>query len=353
MLDPAGSFLRKVLRRVVRIVAPAAFCLVILLLAAPARAQTAEEFYKGKQVTFIIGYNNGGGYDLYGRFAARFLSRHLAGHPAVVPKNMSGAGSITAAKYLYDQAARDGTVIGMIGQSLLLNQAFRYPGADFDMGKFNWLTRLDTNVEMTVSRSASVRTIQDAREKTLVLAAATPRANAAAFPRLLNRVVGTKFNIILGYPGMNDMFLAMDRGEVEAAHSDAAILASTKRELLEQKKIAVLVQYSTVRDPGFPDVPAMVELGRTPEDKQLLALFGGQAEIGRTVLAPPGVPADRVAALRAAFNEMARDPEFLDAARKSNISLEHLAGETVQTMVQELLGVPANIVARAANLWAP
>ena len=330
---------------------PTVACLSLAaLIAAPASAQNAADFYKGKQISFIIGYNPGGTYDLYSRLAATHLSRHIPGQPTIVPKNMPGIASLKAASYLYSQAARDGTVIGMIAQSAALEQVLKNKAVQYDAAKFGWIGRLTTAVEVTVAwHTSPVKTIQDAMKQELVLGATSAGGTSDTMPSLMNKLAGTKFKIVLGYRGTTGAMLAMERGEVAGSHATAENLVVGKPDWLRDKKISVLVQYSTERHPAFPDVPTMVELGKTQEDKKILALFGNTAEIGRAIITPPEVPPARIAVLRKAFQEMTKDERFLAEMKQRKMEFDPMSGEELERRIKETLDIPPALAEKAAK----
>lgn len=313
-----------------------------------ARAQGADDFFKGKQISFFIGYNPGGTYDIYSRLAATHLSRHIPGQPTIVPKNMPGVASLKAASYLYSQAPRDGTAIGMVAQSVALEQLLKNPGVQYDVAKFDWLGRLTTAVEVTVTwHTVPVKTIQDVMTRETLLGATSAGGTSDGMPKLMNKFAGTKFKLVLGYPGTTGAMLAMERGEVEGSHATAENLVIGKPDWLRDKKVAVLVQYSTDRHRAFPDVPTMVELGKTPEDRQILKLFGDTAEIGRAILTPPDVPKDRLAVLRKAFDAMVADPKFIAEMEQRKMEFEPMSGAELQKRIQATLDLPPALLAKA------
>jgi tripartite-type tricarboxylate transporter receptor subunit TctC len=325
--------------------------LAMVLIGAAAHCETAEEFFRNKQISLIIGYNPGGTYDLYSRLAATLLPRYIPGNPTIVPKNMPGVGSVKAANYLFGQAPKDGLTIGMIGQQLALTQALRDPTVEYDMRQFNWLGRFTPVVEVTVVwHTSPVKTIEDASKREATLAATSAGSTSDSMPGLMNRLAGTRFKIIKGYPGTSGSILAMERGETEGAHATVENLLFGKADWLREKTISVLVQYAQERHPAFPNVPAMVEFGRTTEDKQVLALFGSTAEIGRSLMTPPGIPADRLAILRNAFAAMVADPAFKAEIEKRNMEFGPMSGEELQKRIADTLDVPPTVVSRAIAL---
>lgn len=319
----------------------------ILCLAAAGPVQ-AEDFYKGKTISFIIGYNPGGTYDTYSRLVAAHLPRYLPGNPSIVPRNMPGVGGLKAAKFIYNQAPKNGTAIGMTSQAAALEQVLKNPAADYDAAKFNWIGRMTSVVEVTVVwHTSPVKTIKDAMKQEVLLGATSARSTSNSMPRVLNSIAGTKFKTVLGYKGATGTMLAMEQGEVAGGHTTAQILQISKQAWVKEKKISVLVQYSQQRHKTLADVPAMVELGENREDKQILSLYGSTAEIGRSVVAPPGLPKDRVAELRKAFDAMLKDEKLHAEMEKGRMEFDPLSGEALQKLIEETLEVSPAVAARA------
>jgi tripartite-type tricarboxylate transporter receptor subunit TctC len=319
--------------------------------AGAARAESAADYFKGKQITLIIGYNPGGTYDLYSRLAAAILPRYIPGNPTIVPKNMPGVGSVKAANFLYGQAPKDGLTIGMIGQQLAVTQALRDAAVAYDMRKFGWIGRLTPIVETTVVwHTSPTKTLADAMKRQTVLAATSAGATADVMPKLMNRLAGTKFKIIYGYRGTAGSLLAMVRGETEGAHATIENLLARKADWLREGKIRLLVQYAQERHQAFPKVPAMVEFGKTAEDKQILNLFGSTAAVGRSLVAPPGVSAERLAILRKAFSAMVTDPKFKAEMAKRHMEIGPLGGTELQAMMIKTLDISPAVVTRAIEV---
>jgi tripartite-type tricarboxylate transporter receptor subunit TctC len=317
-------------------------------LAAPAHAETAEEFFKGKQINLIIGYNPGGSYDIYARLAANLLPKYIPGHPKIVPQNMPGVGSAKAGDYLFNQASRDGLTLGVIGQQLVVSQALGDATVKFDISKFNWLGRFTPGGEVSVIwHTSPTKTLADAMKRETSLAATSAGSSSDSFPMLMNRLVGTQFKMIKGYSGITGTILAMERGETEGAHATVEQLLYAKKDWQRDKKASVLVQYTLARHPAFPDAPAMGEFGRTPLDKQVLALFAGTADIGRSMMAPPDVPAERLAVLRRAFDTMLKDPAFRQEIEQRNLEFGPISGAELQQRVGAMLSVSPEVVKHA------
>ena len=231
---------------------------------------------------------------------------------------------------------------------LAVEQLLKNPAVQYDVAKFDWLGRLTSAVEVTVVwHTVPVKTIQDAMSRETLLGATSAGGTSDGMPKLMNKLAGTKFKLVMGYPGTTGAMLAMERGEVEGSHATAENLVIGKPDWLRDKTVSVLVQYSEQRHRAFPDVPAMVELGKTAEDKQILALFGNTAEIGRAILTPPDVPKDRLALLRRAFDAMVADPAFIAEMESRKMEFEPLAGEDLQRRIQATLTISPALAEKA------
>src|SRR5947209_5285494 len=319
-----------------------AAAVVALALAPAANAQSVEQFFARKTITISIGYTAGGSYDLYGRLVARHLGKHIPGQPTVLAQNMPGAGSLKAANYIYEVAPKDGTALGVVVESAALEQALANPAALYDAAKFTWIGRVATSNNIFMQwHTSKVQSIADSRRLESSLAGTGPGSIAETVPRLLNALAGTKFKLVSGYPASNEAMLAMERGEVEGSSSSWAAVSVGKKEWLRDRKIRIILQTAPERSKDVPDAPALPEIGTSAEDKQVYALYASGSAIGRTVIAPPGIPTDRVQALRAAFAAMVRDPEFIADIQKTNVELDPLPGERVQNLIVRTLNLPA------------
>jgi tripartite-type tricarboxylate transporter receptor subunit TctC len=321
--------------------------------ASAANAQGVEDFYKGRKIDIVIGFTVGGGYDAYARLVARHMGEHIPGKPGIVPRNMAGAGSRTAAAFIHGVAPKDGTAMGIADQSIPLEQALGDVGVKFDSREFNWIgnPNADNNV-LTTWHTSPVKTIDDAR-KFDVTVGATGFNTSSQYPTVLNAVAGTKFRVILGYPGGNEINLAMERGEVAGRGSNAwASYKSTRPDWIAEKKINILVQIGLRKASDLPDVPLLMDVAANDLDKAALRLLSAPTTIGRPFFAPPGVPAERVKALRAAFNAMVKDTAFLEEAKKLNLDIDAVSGEDLQKIVSEIIDAPAPVKKRLAELLA-
>jgi tripartite-type tricarboxylate transporter receptor subunit TctC len=320
----------------------------LLLAAGELSAQPVEPFFARKTVTITIGYTAGGSYDLYGRTVARHLGKHVPGQPTVIAQNMPGAGSLKAANYLYEIAPKDGTALGVVVESAALEQALASPGVQYDAAKFSYIGRVATSNNIFMQwHSAKVQSLDDAKRTETSLAGTGPGSIAETVPRLLNALTGTKFKLISGYPASTEAMLAMERKEVEGASSSWAAVKVGKQAWLRENKIRIILQTTPERMAELPETPSLGEIGDTPEDKQVFALYASGSAIGRCVLAPPGIPADRVKALRDAFQAMVKDAEFVADLRRMNVDLEPLPGEQVAQLIARTLSVPAAVRERA------
>jgi tripartite-type tricarboxylate transporter receptor subunit TctC len=318
-----------------------------------ARAQNPADFFKGKTVDILIGYSVGGGYDVYARMIARHLGKHIPGNPNVVPKNMEGAGSLRLANWLYNVAPKDGTGMGTIGRGTGFDPLLGHKAAQFDGNKFNWIGSANDEVSVCVVWNArsKIRTFDDLLTTELTVGGTGSAADTDQFPRILNGVLDSKMKIVTGYPGGNDVNLALERGEVDGRCGWSwSSVKSTRGSWLTDKKITVLVQLALAKHPDLPDAPLVTDLAKTDEQRQILRLIFARQALGRPYLAPPGVPPQRVAVLRKAFMDTMADKEFLAEAGKAQLEITPIAGEGVQKLVAEVYQTPPAIAAKAAEL---
>jgi tripartite-type tricarboxylate transporter receptor subunit TctC len=313
-------------------------------------AEAADETtFKGETITILIGYGVGGGYDVYGRLASRFLGKYLPGTPNVIAQNRTGAGSLAAANYIYSVAPKDGTVLGVIGQTIPVDQLFDPTGKRFESAKFTWIGRMAAGVEAIVAwHTASVNSIADARTVQMAVAAAGPASGSAIYPTVLNNLLGTKFNVVIGYAGTSEMLNAMERRETDGVGSvNVSTLTSQFGPWLRDKAIHLLTQVALERHPLFPDVPTFAELGQTEDQKKILSVFAMSGDIGRALLAPPDIPPERARALRTAFMQMMSDPELIAFAKTAQIDISPMEGSALQRLVEDIGRTPKPIIARA------
>lgn len=326
----------------------AALTLGVALSSGPASADPVEDFYRGKTIDLIIGYSAGGGYDRYGRLLAQHIGRHIPGNPTVVPRNLPGAGSLVAVNHLYDTADADGTVFGTFSRGLpMAPLLFDEEGLEFDATRFNWIGSLNNEVSVCMAwHTASVSTWEEMQEVELITAG-SGTADDTATMNILSNVLGAKLRIITGYPGSSEMMLAMERGEVDGFCGVSWSSAkSRKPEWIAENKVNLLVQMAMEKHADLPDVPLVMDFAETEEERQILTLIFARQTMGRPFAAPPGVPAERVEALRAAFEATVRDPEFLKAAEEARLEINPVSGPEIDALLGAVYQTPPEVVAR-------
>jgi tripartite-type tricarboxylate transporter receptor subunit TctC len=340
----AGSGLRGIAAAVLSIAS-------IAIVPASAAAQSPADFYKGRNVDLYIGYSVGGAYDLYARVIARHLGKHIPGNPTIVPKNMEGAGSLRLANWIYNVGPKDGSALATIGRGTAFDPLLGSKGAQFRADRFTWIGSANNEVSVCVAwKGSGITKLEDALSKELIVGGTGQAADTDQFPRILNGVLGTKFKIVTGYPGGNDVTLAMERGEVKGrcGWSWSSVLA-THKGWVDDKSITVLAQLSLNKHPDLPDIPLIMDFAKSEDQQQIFKLIFARQVMGRPYLAPPGVPADRVEALRKAFMETMRDPEFLAEAEKSQLEITPVPGAEVEKLVQDLYQTPKALAEKAAQ----
>ena len=311
------------------------------VLTAPTHAQSVEDFYKGKQMTVIVGSAPGGGYDATARLFARFMGNHMPGKPNMIVQNMPGAGSLTATNNLYNLAPKDGTTIGVVQRGMLTAKLTNPNGVRFDVEKMNWIGNLAPEVATIVSwKTNPVKTTDDLFKEQLIVGGPGPTLDPETTPRLLNALIGTKFKIVSGYTGNTEILLAMERGEVGGT-ADLA-WSNVKRRTDLRPNLNVLMQVGLEKAPDL-DVPLALDFAKNEEDREIMELFFIQKTVARPLVAPPNVPADRVAAMRKAFLDMTKDKEFLGEAEKLALDVEPATGEDIQKIIAKIAATPQDI----------
>jgi tripartite-type tricarboxylate transporter receptor subunit TctC len=316
-------------------------------------AQTAApaEFFRGKTVNILVGYEVGGGYDLYARILAQFLGRHISGQPTVIVQNMPGAGGLRAARNLASVAPKDGTALGLLPQTLPFDTVLGYtPG--IDAGAFNWIGRIAMNAEVGISFARSgIISIETARTREISTGGSGGTASSTIVPFLLNKLAGTRFKLIAGYKSADEALLAVERGEIEmvGAIGISSIMAKNAARLSDGT-LRPIYQSALTRHPAIPDVPRIGELGTGREETQILDLFAAGSAIGRALVAPPGVPAERVAVLRRAMATTLADPEMLAYAKGRGLTLDAGSGDDLTAIVHRMLATPEPVVAKARDI---
>ena len=330
---------------------PAAPLIALLLVAGVTSAAGQGESLAGRSVQMIIGFGPGGGYDLWGRTVGRAIGRHLPGHPNVVPQNMPGAGSYVAASYIYNIAPKDGSVLGIIARDAALGPISGAAGARFDPVRLSWIgtPTKETNVCIAY-RTAAVKTVQDLFAKPLILGDTGPGTGTRSYPKALNELIGTKFKLVGGFPASSDVFLAMERGEVEGICESLDSIKIRRPDWIATKTISILFQGGAAPNPELKDVPFVRDLARSEEQKQAIEfLYAGQG-IGRPFVAPPDLPSDRLAMLRAAFDATMKDPDFIAETRASKLDLEPEDGGRLAALIAKIYATPKPIVDKVTAL---
>jgi tripartite-type tricarboxylate transporter receptor subunit TctC len=324
--------------------------MAVALMASPvAHADEASDFYQGKSITLYLGYPPGGAYDLYARVIARHMSRHMAGQPQFVVRHKPGAASLNLVNELYNVLPRDGSVIGMFARSIALNRLLGRDGASYDPVAFNWIGSANNEVSICgVWHGVGVRSTTDFLARPLVFAANAPGAESDVYPNVLNSLIGTRFKVVAGYPGVNDLTLALERGEADARCGwSFGALKAAKPDWIRDKKIYIAVQFAAAKHPELPDVPLVSDLAGSAQARGALELILTQQVMGRPLAAPPQVPPARVAALRQAFARTLSDPEFRAEAERLALEIDPVTGETLQAMVERMFGAPREAVEAA------
>lgn len=322
----------------------------VMLAAGPAVAESVEEFYKGRDVNLIVGSGAGGGYDAYSRLLAESMSNYIPGKPNILVQNMPGAGGLRAANYLYNVAAKDGSVFGMVQRTVPFLEIFGKPGPQFEAAKFNWIGSANNEVTVcTAMKTSGIKTFDDVKKKELIVGGSGPNDTESA-PALLNNLFGAKFKIISGYPSSTAITLAMERGEVQALCSSYGSQRSRNADWFERDRINILVQMSTRKHPDLPNVPLAVDMATDADTKKLLELNDARLEIGRPYLAPPGVPEDRVTALRKAFMDTMKDKDFLRKVKAQDRDVSPVSGEDVQALIERVSKTDKSLIAKLDEL---
>jgi tripartite-type tricarboxylate transporter receptor subunit TctC len=321
----------------------------LLAVSPAAQAQSVAEFYNGKTITISVGFSPGGSYDFYPRLFARHIGKYIPGNPAVVVQNMPGAGSMRAANHLFNIAPKDGTALGVVSQTVMLEAPLGTPGVKYNAVEFTYVGRMTGVLETMISwHAAKAQTIYDVRKYETIAGGTGPTSPTEGYPRLLNAFAGTKFRIISGFAGTTEIMLAMERGEIDALEQSWATIMRAKKDWLDNKKINVLIQAQLERSKELPDTPTLVELGDTAEDKAALAFYTSSAAVSRSLIGAPGIPADRLKALREAFMATTRDPQFLEDVKKSQVEFDPAPGEYLEDLAKKVAATPRAVVERTA-----
>ena len=318
----------------------------------PALAQSVADFYRGKTIQIVVGFGAGGGYDLYARALGRHLGKYVPGHPAVVVQNMEGAGSVRAANYVYAGSPQDGTVIAAVNQNAPMYQLLGGAGARYEAAQLQWLGSM-TNSNGTVYtwHTSGIKTLDDAKLREVPMGAVGAQSDSVIFPNLMNEMLGTRFKPITGYAGSTQIHLAMERGEVmgRGGNSWSSVLVSNAS-WIKENKINLLVQVGFAKEPDLPDVPLLLDLAKDDESKGVIRVISLPTAIGYGHWLAPGVPKDRLAALRTAYAAVMKDPEFLKEAEKTRMDIRVQSGAEVEALVNQVIKTPKAVLDRTAQI---
>ncbi|MFM1817132.1 MAG: hypothetical protein RLZ98_3827 [Pseudomonadota bacterium] len=330
----------------------ATFALLMASAALAGGAQAAEEFFKGKNINVIIGYSAGGTYDTTSRLLTRYMPKHIPGNPTMIPQNMPGSGSIKAILYLYNVAPKDGTAMGMISRGYSIDPIFYPDKAKYDPKKFNPIGSSSTEVSVgVVWHTKPFKTIQDTMDRTLVLGATGTTDDTGRFPMILKKLTGAKIKLVQGYPGGNNITQAMEAGEVDGRFGWSwGSVKSRSRQWLEQKKITILIQMALKKASDLPDVPNIMDFAKSDLDRKALELMFSPQAAAWPLIAPPGVPQDRLTALRRAFDKTMQDPTFVAEAKKLRIDVEPVTGEEMVKLVERTGNFDRKVIEHALHL---
>ena len=316
-------------------------------------AQSPEDFYRNKTVTFIVGLPPGGSFDLYARLIAGHVGRHIPGKPNVIVQNMPGAGSLQQANHVYNVAPQDGTVVGAPSSNVPLQPLLNVSGVRYDSRKFQWLpTPVDAPHTLFVWHTSPVQRVEDMRERETLIGSLAPGSTPTVMVGIYNAIFGTKMRAVTGYTGLPSVMLAIERGEVEGYSTmPYDTLRHNYRAHLESGKIRILLQSGDTRMAALPDVPTARELARTPEDRELLTLVQTTSRMTFPYVMGPSVPADRVAAMRAAIMAALADPELQKEAAAREMRINPVSSETVTKLIADAFASPAPIVERLRAIY--
>jgi tripartite-type tricarboxylate transporter receptor subunit TctC len=321
-----------------------------LCMSAPegAAQDAVADFYRGKQVAIMVGFGPGGSASLYSQALARHIGRHLPGSPNFIVQHVPGAGGLVVANTIYNTAPRDGLAFAITGRTMAIEPLLGAANAKFDARRFGWLGT--ANVEYTTClawHTAAVKTLADAMTKELIVGGTGADATEVAWPKAVNKLIGTKFKIVVGYQSSTDMNLAMERGELEGnCGLGRTILKRRLPEWLKEKKVNILFQMGLRKHPDIPDVPLISDYARTPEDRKVFEFLFAPQEMGRPFFAPPGVPAERLRALRVAFERTLKDAAFLADADRLGLEVQHVGGEAIEALLARLYASPKDVIDR-------
>jgi tripartite-type tricarboxylate transporter receptor subunit TctC len=319
--------------------------------AGSASGDPVTDFYKGRTVTMIAAASAGGGYDVYGRLVAKYLSKYMPGQPNIVMQFMPGAGGTKAANYLYNVSARDGSILGLPSNAAPVFQALGGTGVKYDASKFNYIGRAASmQYVIMVWHTAGVKSLDDMKKKEIVFGATGKSQSNYMVPIVLKNLFHLKAKVITGYPGTNETTLALEKGELTGRAGAWSSWLAERPQWIKDHTVIPVAQSGLERAADLPNAPLLLDLARTDEERRVLSLLASDAAVGRGFMTTPGVPKDRVQALRRAFDKAMADPGFRDEAQKRNLTVEPWTGEKLQQVVNETVSAAPQIVARAKQV---
>ncbi len=317
-----------------------------------AHAQSAAQFYKGKSLALIVGFDAGGGYDVYARLLARYLPHHLAGITGVVTQNMPGAGGLSATNYLYKVAPKDGSVLAATHSNVALAQLLGGRNVEYDARQFNWVGRMTSAIDVHYSwHTSTIKNFSDIKIHEAIAAGTGPTSNSVIFPRLLNELLGTRFKLITGYKGTSEGNLALERREVDLVLKPWEGVKSGNADWLADRKINLIVQYSVNRHPDLLELPTVVDVMETEEQRRLIRIFASTSDIGRSLAMPPGVPAERVDEVRKAFVATMKDSRFLVEAESMKVEIDPMDGVRLHDLIASTFDISSEMKINATRIY--
>jgi tripartite-type tricarboxylate transporter receptor subunit TctC len=327
---------------------------ILATLLAVCASARAEDFYAGKTINIYIGTGEGpGALSAYPRAMTQIIGKYIPGHPTIVVRNMPGAGGIKAANFIYSIAPQDGTAWGFITRGFVRAPLLGTPQAEFDPTKYYWIgtPSQETSVAAVWAAGTKVRTMQDATQEEVVFGGTSLATDTGLFPSVLNKLIGTKFKVVVGYKSSTDVDIAMERGEAQGKVWTWASLKSGRTATwIAEKKIYLLGQFGLERAKDLPDVPLALDFAKTPEDRQVMELVFAPIALGYPSFMGPGVPKERIEIMRRAFDKTMQDPEFAGLMKQQNLVLDPAKGEDLQAIVERMYHMPPAVVERARGL---
>jgi len=319
----------------------------LVLAMQPGHAQPVADFYRGKTIQLLIGYTAGGGYDLNARVLARHMGKHIPGNPNIVPQNMAGAGSLRLANFLYNVAPKDGTAIGMVGRGMAMEPLIGGSATQYDARRYAWIGSVSDQVSLCATwHTSKVKSWDDMRKTDFTVGGEGSGSDPDMFATMIRSIFGVKIRLVSGYPGGNEINLAMERGEVDGRCGWSwSSIKITKPDWLKNKRINLALQMALHKNSELADVPLIMDFARNDRERQILKLVLSRQEMGWPFTAPPGLPKERADALRAAFDATMKDPEYLAEAQQRRLDINPMSGAAIDKLIAELYATPPDVIA--------